>query len=242
MAGRSRRGERADSAKGARRPGRSPGGHPLSRSPGEHIPSRWERSGRRGADGARSIACSRREARPGRGLGNRAGSGTPEQATQKPQQLLPELLEARRCRRRLQMDDEVQGRQVAASAPSPIYLSDPSLQPLADHGATDLAGGRDPEARVLELIGNEVQGGQEPVLPASRPVAPLVIRPAPQGVLPGEALSRPSAGGRPLLAVWPQTLRRLRPFLRRRDSTARPWLVRMRKRKPCFFLRLRLLG
>ena len=39
-----------------------------------------------------------------------------------------------------------------------------------------------------------------------------------------------------------QTERRLRPFLRRRAMTVRPPLVRMRTRKPCVFLRLRLLG
>ena len=39
-----------------------------------------------------------------------------------------------------------------------------------------------------------------------------------------------------------QALRRLRPRCRRFFSTARPPRVRDRRRKPCFFLRLRLLG
>ena len=38
------------------------------------------------------------------------------------------------------------------------------------------------------------------------------------------------------------TLRRLRPFLRRRASTLRPFFELIRARKPCLFLRLRRLG
>lgn len=38
------------------------------------------------------------------------------------------------------------------------------------------------------------------------------------------------------------TLRHLRPFLRRRASTLRPFFELMRARKPCLFLRLRRLG
>jgi hypothetical protein len=40
--------------------------------------------------------------------------------------------------------------------------------------------------------------------------------------------------------IW--TVRRLRPFLRRLDSTARPHRVFMRCRNPCLFTRLRLRG
>jgi hypothetical protein len=40
--------------------------------------------------------------------------------------------------------------------------------------------------------------------------------------------------------IW--TVRRLRPFLRRRDSTARPQRVFMRCRNPCLRTRLRLRG
>lgn len=39
-----------------------------------------------------------------------------------------------------------------------------------------------------------------------------------------------------------QTVRRLRPFRRRRLMIARPPGVLMRLRKPCLFRRLRLLG
>ncbi len=39
-----------------------------------------------------------------------------------------------------------------------------------------------------------------------------------------------------------QTVRRLRPLRRRRERTLRPFLVLIRSRKPCVFLRRRLFG
>lgn len=39
-----------------------------------------------------------------------------------------------------------------------------------------------------------------------------------------------------------ETVSRFRPFLRRRDSTARPQRVAMRERKPCLFMRFLLRG
>jgi len=57
------------------------------------------------------------------------------------------------------------------------------------------------------------------------------------------APARSQRAKRRSLTNWPdQADRRERPLVRRRCSTARPAFVRIRKRKPCCLLRLRLFG
>src|SRR6185295_7065940 len=99
------------------------------------------------------------------------------------------------------------------------------------------------EARVPELVRCEVDNGQRSVPPAPRAVTLEVIRPPLQPLPVKQALAsrKRRRGGRALPARH-QTLRRLRPFWRRRASTARPRRVRIRTRKPCVRLRRRLLG
>lgn len=62
----------------------------------------------------------------------------------------------------------------------------------------------------------------------------------------GMELATPAKGGKagpPQAGETPhQTVRRWRPFLRRRASTRRPFLLRIRSRNPCTRFRRRLWG
>jgi hypothetical protein len=51
-----------------------------------------------------------------------------------------------------------------------------------------------------------------------------------------------AAFGCPITDCYPETVRRRRPFARRRLSTRRPPGVLILTRKPCVFLRCRLFG
>jgi hypothetical protein len=137
---------------------------------------------------------------------------------------------------RLQMRHQVDPGKLTPSRPAPIDLLDPAPQPVANHGVADLTAGGDPDPRMTERIRAKIKGYQRSLAPATGPVAPQVICPPLQPFLRWQ----PLAGG-PCRAAH-QTLRRARPFLRRRDKTARPWRVRIRTRKPWVRLRRRLFG
>src|SRR6185295_1880239 len=167
---------------------------------------------------ARGAACRGRAERPG------SASRPPlAEAREEPQQLHLQSWKVALAGLRLEVDHQVQSWKLAALLPSPVDLSDPALEPLADDRFACLAAGGDAEARVPELVRREVEDGQRSVPPPSRPVAPEVVRPPPQSLRGGQALARRDVrrDGRTLPARH-QTLRRLRPFWRRRASTARP--------------------
>jgi len=174
------------------------------------------------AGAARPFVYRRRAARSGRG-----SLGWPrENAPEKPQQIVPHRRKIRAAGLWLQMDDQVQGWEMRSVLPSPVDLSDPPLEPLADHRAADLAAGGDPEAWMPDLVRNEIEDRQRSMPPAARPITSEIVRPPPQPLLRWQALARPAR------RVRHQTLRRLRPFARRREMTARPLRVRIRTRKP----------
>lgn len=76
-------------------------------------------------------------------------------------------------------------------------------------------------------------------LPAtSGAVYPLEIRRSEQAARPGKPLSYQ----RPPCLDGVLTVSRLRPFLRRRDSTSRPHRSSIRARNPCLLSRFRLRG
>lgn len=111
-------------------------------------------------------------------------------------------------------------------------LSYQSFSAIPHDGTAQLSGGRDAEASHIEPVGQYEQRGVAPP-DASTPFI-------------GELEFRSSAN--PLdRAEWSQsysllTVRRLRPFARRRLSTRRPFFVLMRTRNPCVLLRCRLFG
>src|SRR6185436_19911194 len=134
------------------------------------------------------------------------------------------------------MDHQIQGREHPAVPPSPVDLSDPALEPLADHRLADFPARGDAETRMPELVRCEIDDGQSAMAPPAGPVALEIVGPPPQPLRGEQPLPGPGGGLRH------QTLRRLRPLARRRLITARPLRVRIRTRKPWVRLRLRLFG
>lgn len=123
--------------------------------------------------------------------------------------------------------DQIEGNQrTLAPAPGPVTpeIVRPAKQPLVRR--QPLAG------RQLCPPGRSLAFGAPGNDPASRrPRNSCMLRRPP----------RRSRFGRASMAAH-QTLRRARPFLRRRDKTARPWRVRIRTRNPWVRLRRRLFG
>ena len=125
-------------------------------------------------------------------------------------------------------DDVVARRDLVATE----NLSYQSFSTIPHDGAAQLSGGGDAEASHIEPVGQYEQRGIAPP-DASTPFV-------------GELEFRSSAN--PLdRTEWSQsysllTVRRLRPFARRRLSTRRPFFVLMRTRNPCVLLRCRLFG
>jgi hypothetical protein len=124
------------------------------------------------------------------------------------------------------MDHQIQRGELSSVRPSAVDLFDPALELVTDHRVADFAAGGDPEAWMPDLIRDEVQDGRRSVAPATGPVTEEIVGPPPELLRGGQALARP------LLGAGHQTLRRLRPFERRREMTARPLRVRIRTRKP----------
>src|SRR5690606_2421553 len=107
-------------------------------------------------------------------------------------------------------------------------LADPALQTVAlDREPDALLADHQPEAGVIQTVGT----GQDQNAPA-RDLA--VGRVENRLELPGfeQALFPAEASTHHNLCCVDQTVRRLRPLARRRDRTARPFLVAMRARKP----------
>lgn len=110
--------------------------------------------------------------------------------------------------------------------------------PIPGHGGAHLASHGETQARRLR-IGSTPTHEQQP---GSGNTAPLFeARPEVAG---GEQAG-PAGEAFPPRPGWicrRQTVRRSRPLRRLRESTFRPFLVRMRSRNPWVFLRRRLLG
>jgi hypothetical protein len=100
---------------------------------------------------------------------------------------------------------------------------DTTTQPVSHHGAPNCGIDRKADAGPIASIGNQARQKRSGP-PASSPVHARKLISARQRT------------------VGPQTVRRLRPFLRRAASTRRPFFVDMRSMKPWTRLRRRLCG
>jgi hypothetical protein len=134
-------------------------------------------------------------------------------------------------------DDEVD-RRVRSWIEPPEHLSNQSFSTISSNSITELPGGDDaqtrPDRRTWGKQEREVAGGD----PVTRIEDPLELFTPSHALKPGEPLRRHRAR----LAYELETVSRLRPLARRRLSTSRPFLVAIRVRKPCVFLRWRRLG
>ena len=193
------------------------------------------RNGTPAARTATGIVCSPVTARAGPAL---RGRGPPHELAHLTLELLPQLREGGTRRVRLDVDHHIHRRQPGSLAPSTEYLSCPTLQSVPRDGTADLATGGDPEAHMPYRARSRVECRQTSVDAVPAAVAPSIFCALAES-LPRSQLLAPR---RQLFAVRPQTLRRLRPFRRRLLNTARPFLVRIRARNPCFFARRRLFG
>jgi len=128
----------------------------------------------------------------------------------------------------LRNQDEVEARR--GHRPSERVPQEP-LRAVAGDRATQATAGREAESRPVALGRGRPEGEERPVH----------LRPLAQD--PSE-LGAPSQPGlfRKAILLPAQTLRRLRPRARRRFSTRRPPLVRIRTRNPWVRFRFRLFG
>ena len=114
-------------------------------------------------------------------------------------------------------------------------LPEKALGSVARDGAAEPARRGQAQAPVAALVVGRDQREQRAVQPQPLPQDALEFRPRAQPLRRPEALALRGVGGgyAPI---------RVRPFCRRRFSTRRPPLVRMRTRNPWVLFRLRLFG
>jgi hypothetical protein len=131
---------------------------------------------------------------------------------------------------------EITGGELRLEVPPPNFLELPS-QTITGHRTGLKLGNNQSDPRVTRCVVQpdhvEVLGS----LPASFGETATKVRCSSESSDSREPLTRRQ---RPPCFEGMRTVRRFRPFLRRRDSTARPQRVAIRARKPCL-LRRRLL-
>ena len=128
----------------------------------------------------------------------------------------------------LRDDDHVKSRRNLVPTEN---LSNESFRSISLDRATQLLGGGDSQPTGAAVIGQEEDRAISAVNPKATVVDLLEFRSA------TNALSWSESQGYSLL-----TVRRLRPFARRRFSTSRPFFVAIRTKNPCVRLRWRVLG
>jgi hypothetical protein len=112
-------------------------------------------------------------------------------------------------------------------------LSYESFSSISSNGSAQLFRGRDAQPSDRAMIGQDEHGRVAAVDPGTALVDFLKLGAT------ADALMLPE----PRQMVYSLlTVRRLRPFARRRLSTSRPFFVLIRTRNPCVFARWRLLG
>ena len=123
----------------------------------------------------------------------------------------------------LRNDDDVEPRRYLISTK---YLSNQSFSSVSSNRSADFSCRRDPEPSYAMLVGQDKNRAVAAVESNALFVDLLEFRPTPDvfGWTEPQSYS--------LL-----TVRRLRPFARRRFSTRRPFFVLMRTRNPCVFAR-----
>jgi hypothetical protein len=126
-------------------------------------------------------------------------------------------------------DDDIVARREFVTAKN---LSNQSFSAISDNGAPQLSGDRYAQASYRALVRKQKHRGITPVNPAAALVHALELRASPNPLIAAEARQNYSE----------LTVRRLRPFARRRLSTRRPFFVAMRTRKPCVRARWRVFG
>jgi len=118
-------------------------------------------------------------------------------------------------------------------------LLEAAAKPIARHGRLTEPRHDQSETRVRRAPGDPADVEMGTAGPAARGEDMPNVGPANQPARAPEALI---AGQRVACFVPIDTVSRLRPFLRRRDSTARPQRSPIRLRNPCFELRRLLRG
>lgn len=134
--------------------------------------------------------------------------------------------------------DDVERRRRVGHTPPPEQLAEPALRTIADDRAAQLARRDDAEPIVTEGIRQCEQCDKTcrnfPAVRLHRRVLPTMTQTRFRPKRFGQLESRRGQDD--------ETVRRLRPFARRRLRTVRPFLVRIRTRKPCVRRRRRRLG
>ena len=131
----------------------------------------------------------------------------------------------------LRHDDDIEARGDLVSTED---LSNQSFRAVSLHRAAQLLGRRNPEPAGAERVGQDEQrrvaAGEPDALVVNQPKFGTTTNP----------LVGPERGRCQCYSLL--TVRRLRPFARRRLSTRRPFLVLIRTRNPWVFLRCRVFG
>jgi hypothetical protein len=134
--------------------------------------------------------------------------------------------------------EEIAGRLHRLHFPAPDFLQS-APETIAGHRGRLESGNDQPHARMAQcIVGPDQVDKRGPAAPTLCQ-APPDVGCSRQPARPLEALfgrqARPCFDGR-------ETVRRLRPFLRRRDRTSRPQRSAIRARKPCLAMRFLLRG
>jgi hypothetical protein len=125
-------------------------------------------------------------------------------------------------------DDDVESRRDFVSSKD---LSNQSFSSISLNRAADFPGRRNPEPPHAKVVGQDEQRCVAAVESNAPFVDLLELR------TPSDVFGWTESQSYSLL-----TVRRLRPFARRRFRTRRPFFVLMRTRNPCVFARWRVLG
>jgi hypothetical protein len=116
-------------------------------------------------------------------------------------------------------------------------LSYQSFGSISLNRSAELLRGGYPQPPRFLMVGQEKNRAEAAVQAETLLIDLLIFRPSPDSLIGTE-----SSGSAHALAYSLLTVRRLRPFARRRFSTRRPFLVLMRTRKPCARARRLLFG
>src|SRR6266705_3633952 len=142
-------------------------------------------------------------------------------------------------RRARRPDDQVDRRQLGEGEHvTSENLSQSAAQTIAGHRGGLKSGNDDPHPRMARRVGPPSYVEMWGAPAATRLPAGCKLRTARQA----GAARKPLARYRLRCLEGRRTVRRLRPFLRRRDSVARPHTVFIRARNPCLLMRRRLRG
>ena len=132
-------------------------------------------------------------------------------------------------------EDDIQARR-------PFLLSEQlpgkALGPVPHNRGAEFSSSGHAKPAPVAAVWRHEQGHEPAGQPQAVFVCPLEFRSPSDAILPGKALRHRA------LARYrsSETVNRFLPFVRRRFSTIRPFLVDIRTRKPCVLLRRRLLG